>query len=184
MFSERTQPIALYFKTGKRLRIALFALLFMPMAWIGTDAAVAAFTRNYSIGVDMQKITCLPYRFFLLSQKPFKPTLERGDMVMFHADIELFKTQFPGEDDIAKFIAAVPGDQIRITDDNFYVNGVLWDHLWLMSFLKAEPGAFDRAFVVPEGQYIVAATAPGSYDSRYWGTITQEQIKAYVRPIL
>ena len=184
MVVQSLSRIRLCIKRSKRLRIVAFALVFGPLAWLGFDTAVAAFARNYSIGVDMQRVSCLPYRFFLVSRRPFAPTLERGDMVMFHADLDVFKEQFPGEDDITKFIAAIPGDRVEIRDDRFYINDVFWDRLWLLNFLKAESQSFDRAFVVPEGQYLVAATSPGSYDGRYWGTITEEQIKAYVRPIL
>lgn len=179
-----TTRIVAPLRRSKRWRIVLFFFVFGPVAWSLFHIGVTRFSEHYRIGVDMQKVSCLPYRFFLVSDRPFKPTLERGDMVMFHVDLKLFKEQFPGEDDIAKFIAGIPGDHVEIREDRFYINGVFWDRLWLMNFLKAEPGQFDRSFTVPEGHYLVAATSPGSYDGRYWGTIAQEQIKAYVRPLL
>lgn len=180
-FLERALQSA---RNSKRMRIVLGFIVFAPLAWWGFDAGVGAFSSRYRIGVDMQQVSCLPYRFFLVSNQPFKPVLERGDMVLFHTDLALFKEQFPGEDDIAKFIAGLPGDRIDVRDDRFYINGAFWDRLWLMKFLKAEPGQFDRSFVVPEGHYLVAATSPGSYDGRYWGTISEKQIKGYVRPLL
>lgn len=172
------------FRRSKRMRIFLGFCVFAPAAWLIIHVGVSVFSERYHIGVDLQKVTCVPYRFFLVSKSPLKSTLDRGDMVLFHADLQVFKEQFPGEDDIAKFIVGLPGDQIDIQEDRFYINGIFWDRLWLMSFLRADPGDFDRSFTIPDGHYLVAATSPGSYDGRYWGTITKDQIKAYALPLL
>ena len=168
---------------GPRVRIALFALLFVPGAWLGAHTLHAAWSAQYRIGLDVQRVACLPWQVYLIARQPYKPTVERGDILMFRTDLALFRRQFPGVDAIAKLVAGLPGDRIEVRDNQLFINGVYWDRLWLLGFLEAEDGAFDRTFVVPEGYYFLAGTAPGSYDGRYWGTITAEQVTGYVRPI-
>lgn len=172
-----------WLRARPRARIAVFAALFLPSAWLGAHALHATWSAQYRIGLDMQRVGCLPWQGYLIALQPYKPTVARGDILMFSHDLEVFHRQFPGVKSVAKLVAGLPGDQVEVRDDQLFINGVYWDRLWLLGFLEQPAGAFDRAYVVPEGHYFMAGTAPGSYDSRYWGPITQAQVTGYVRPL-
>ncbi len=166
----------------KQWRIAILSPIFIGAAFLLGDKGVSAFTQNYHLGIDLQNITCLPWTVFLHSKEPWKDEIERGDIVSFPS--EGLEPHFMDGWRITKFVAGLPGDQIKVRDHKVYINGVFWDHLWLTDYLKTSAGEFDRVDVVPENHVLLMAVAPGSYDGRYWGFLPKEKINGYVRPII
>ena len=97
---------------------------------------------------------------------------------------------FPNGTLIVKILAGVPGDEARVDGHGATVAGVDWGPLhYLKPGAKlAEEGRtlddYRRAERIGPGTYWVMAPLPGSYDSRYWGAIDEEQIVGRVYPIL
>jgi conjugal transfer pilin signal peptidase TrbI len=178
--SEAKTTTAESVSKGRKLAFAILALLFAATAMIGGKPAFERLSENYRIGVDKQKVSCLPWRVYLVGLTDDTP-YSRGDLVQFVAkDLEPY---FKDGELVHKFIAGIPGDRIVIEDDELFVNGQYWDQLWLLDRLESRPRQFDRAFTVPEGHYFMASTTANAYDGRYWGVIEQSQVMAHVSPI-
>jgi len=150
--------------------------------YLAADVGVKEWSKTYSIGIDPQNIKCLPWTVYLYSRKPFHEGLRHGDIVVFRA--QGLEPYFKDGSLITKFIAGLPGDQVEIRDDRAYINGVFWDRLWGLTFLKQPSGTYDRTFTVGDDEVLTMAVNAGSYDGRYWGTIKKDRIIGYAKPIL
>ncbi|MGA1846442.1 signal peptidase I [Deferribacter abyssi] len=110
-----------------------------------------------------------------LAYKFSKP--KRGDIIVFEWPIEPSK-------DFIKRVIGVPGDKIQIINKELYVNDkkVMEPYVIHTSGFTL-PGNFTPrdntpAFVVPKGFYFVMGdNRDSSYDSRYWGFVSEDKIK-------
>ena len=130
---------------------------------------------------------------------PYRP-VERGDIIVFH---------HPQPPLLVKRVVGVPGDRLRITDGQVYVNGVALDEPYA-TFEPAPPNEFRDNFpakvytdpevdpdwwrqmqsltrngelLVPQGQYFVLGDNRNhSKDSRFWGFVPRQAIVA--RPLV
>lgn len=125
---------------------------------------------NFSNGEYLltNKIT---YRF----QEP-----KRGDVVVFTAP----RNQ---EYEYIKRIIGLPGESIKITAGDVFINQERLEENYLPEGLKTNSGSFlkeGQVFSLPEGEYIVMGDNRNhSSDSREWGTVPRENIigKAWLR---
>ena len=63
------------------------------------------------------------------------------------------------------------------------VGGIGFGSLDLLERLEAQPGAYDRTATIPPGELAMMGTEPRSFDARYWGTITVDEVVGVVYPI-
>lgn len=152
----------------RRLGLAL-GLLFggaFIMAW--------AWPTGWKIGHDPQTAGCLPWSFYVYDHShPKVQDLHRGDLIVFEArHLRFFKDGMHMD----KLVVGLPGDVLEVRQDVAYINGRRWGKLWLRKTLGGRPGQFDRKVVVPAGQVAVMGTEPPSYDSRYWGFLSEDRI--------
>lgn len=161
---------------GRRALILFNVLVFGFLIWI---VAVNFLGFPYRLGVDGQKIRCLPWSVFII-KRGMPEEIKAGDLIQFKAG-----TLGYGFDGLlfVKMVGAVPGDRVVIRNDQLYINDRLRDRLWLIKALKKKPGDFDRSFVVPQGELLMLGTVPESFDGRYWGTIKREQILGSSYPL-
>ncbi|GAB4468947.1 MAG: signal peptidase I [Anaerolineae bacterium] len=90
---------------------------------------------------------------------------QRGDIVVF--DYPLNTT-----DDYVKRVIGLPGETVRISNGQVYVNDVALDEPYTSS---ETPGA--QTWIVPEGSYFVLGdNRHSSSDSRSWGVLSREYI--------
>lgn len=134
----------------------------------------------YTIGLDKQKIPCLPWRVFLLDARP-PARIAVDDLVSFRAGA--IGQGLDGEL-LVKKVRGIPGDKIEIKDDVLYINKEPIDKMWLMKTLGKAPGSLDKSYTVPADSYFVVGTARVAYDSRYWGVIHRKQVTGSARPLL
>ncbi len=163
-----------------RVRIGIQALLIIALAFPLAGWATSVVSQHYSLGLDLQKRTCLPWTAYLIHHA--QPTrIHRGDLAGFYAKGKMG----PSFDGILviKQIAGIPGDELWVKDDVLYVNGRWIGPLDLLAKLKKPSGYFDRRVVVPDGHYLFIGTLPRAYDGRYWGFVPYQDIVASARPL-
>lgn len=93
-----------------------------------------------------------------------------GDIIMFNA---------PDKDDTIyiKRVIGVPGDVIRISNNQLYINGELREEPYVKNGWKLNTG--DTEYTVPKNEYFVMGdNRDKSSDSREWGTIKKKDIIA------
>jgi len=151
-------------------------VLFLFLLWI---FAVNFLGFPYRLGVDGQKIRCLPWSVFVVKQSS-SPEIQRGDLLQFRG-----QGVGHGFDGLlfVKMVGAIPGDHVVVRSNELFINGQLHGQLSLIKTLKKQPGYFDRSFIVLPGEYLMLGTTPESFDGRYWGTVKKEQILGSAYPI-
>jgi type IV secretory pathway protease TraF len=81
-----------------------------------------------------------------------------------------------------KRIAGAPGDTVRATPEGSYVNGKLWP-------LSAIPGDSTYphypfgVYTLQPGQLWILGSHPDSYDSRFFGPVTQTLVHSTAEPL-
>lgn len=87
---------------------------------------------------------------------------------------------------LMKFVAGVPGDTYRFTEDGLYINEALIANTKPIH----EDGSGDKLPVLSEtgklgqGEYILMGNAvANSFDARYYGIINQDRIQSVVIPL-
>lgn len=104
----------------------------------------------------------------------------RGDIVVFEFPEDHGKS-FWKRRDFIKRVVGLPGDTVEIRDKKVYVNGQL--HVIPEAVYKdgtLVPGGRDNmpAVKVPAGHYFMMGdNRDRSYDSRFWGFVSNEEIK-------
>lgn len=145
------------------------------------------FEHRFMIGIDTQKVSCLPgnHRWFLIDR--YDQMIDRGDIMAFKADQRVLPW-YPIGQIMVKYVAGVAGDWIEVTDQAVLVNGVIVAEggLILAQKLNKPATAFIRQEQIPQHALWATGTMPRSFDSRYWGFVFDEQVigKVYAIPFL
>lgn len=93
--------------------------------------------------------------------------IERGDIVVV-------KSKALGKM-LVKRVIGVPGDEVRIADNQVYVNGVLLEEDYIAEPMRTEDGLW----ILNEEQYFLLGDNRNvSNDSRYLGPVTQKEMYA------
>ena len=148
--------------------------------------AIAWFAQHYRI-LDERTVgeRCLPYRFYLLHLSEHGE--QRGDYVAFSA--ERMEPFYPAGTLVAKQVIGVPGDHVLVNANGVWVNEQFWGalqhvkaggRLWRLGH---RPEEYVRDERVPPHQLWVMGTHPRSFDSRYWGYVSDEQIVGRAVPL-
>jgi conjugal transfer pilin signal peptidase TrbI len=163
-------------RVGRSALYVINTLIVLFLMWI---AAVKFADFPYRLGIDGQKVRCLPWSVFLVKQQ-LPESIRAGDLIQFRAG-----QVGHGFDGLVfvKMVAAVPGDQVEIRGNQLFINGKLREQLWLLKALQQKPGDLDITYVVPKGEYLMLGTTRESFDGRYWGTVKQEQLLGSARPL-
>ena len=143
---------------------------------------VVWFTRNWRIAIDPQAETCIDARILLIDLNDRKPV--KGALYAFYSPAAASPVYKAGTRMIKRAVGG-PGDVVQIDSaETITVNG----HLVGKGFfhLKTDDPAVRRRFygerVVASDRWWMMGDAPSSFDSRYWGSLPEENIygRAYV----
>jgi signal peptidase I len=91
--------------------------------------------------------------------------VDRGDIVTFH---------YPDdpEVDYIKRAIGLPGDEVKISDENVFINGIEIDEPYLNNVTIDE-----STWIVPEDMYFVMGdNRQNSVDSRAWGFVPEDDL--------
>jgi signal peptidase I len=132
---------------------------------------------------------------YTVAGQSMEPTLKdrsvvvgiKYDRTFTYGQIVFFNRPKRNENTISR-VVALPGDSIKIEEGVFFINGVRAEepYLQIETLTNTESGWYleeATEITVPEGQYFVMGdNRDGSIDSRQWGFIPKENIKAtYLR---
>lgn len=157
-------------KQGRWRPFILKATLLTATLAFGVDYVA----KRYRLGIDWQVERCLPDTHAVLidlrSEMP-----ERNELIAFRG--RGLEPLFADGTHMVKILVGLPGDHIEITSARTTVNGVeVAFGLHLAERLAQPPEAFARAFTVPEDHYFGVGKSDNSFDSRYFGLISEEQV--------
>lgn len=167
----------------KRIALTIwFSILGLVVGFIFIAAAF-----NLRVGVPLQDITCLPYKYMLLHQvKPTAP-IKRGEYITFQPQENRMTALFNGQF-VTKMVGAVAGDTIRVTKGVLYINEKEFANLDIAekaaAALHTDVAKFERTAVVPDGYLFMVGTLPRSFDSRYWGFLPISEVVGTAYPII
>lgn len=139
------------------------------------------FAARYQIAYDPQTIRCLPdYSVYLLDR--WDRDLERGGLYAFAA--HGLAPFFPDGTRMVKKLVALPGDTVAVNAAGMFVNGAhIASGLALAKTLEREADSFEVFGALAKGQYWFAGEHELSFDSRYWGSVAQDQIIGRAYPL-
>ncbi|WP_283738619.1 S26 family signal peptidase [Alcaligenes faecalis] len=157
---------------------AKLAVLSVCMATAGI-----MFMDRYRIGIDPQIEKCIPgITFYLIDLKDKQ--LERDGIYVFMA--KGLEPLFKEGTQMVKFLRGMPGDTVEVTKDHrvMVAGQELGRGLFLTRELEQPVEKFIGKGVLKEGSYWFMGTSDRSFDSRYWGTVKDEQIIGRAYPLL
>lgn len=141
-------------------------------------AGVLLFAQNYAFYLDTQSVSCFKERFFFGEKANKDSVYQKGQIVSFLGNEHVMLGLFNGER-IAKKIIGVPGDVIVTKLGFLYINGdaaLRLNPTTLQKIAKRGKTPIEINKTLEKDEYVVAADADVSFDSRYWGTLHSFEI--------
>ncbi|MBT3205191.1 MAG: S26 family signal peptidase [Gammaproteobacteria bacterium] len=141
------------------------------------------FATRYRIVGDPQEERCIPaYSVYLVDLKDVD--LERGNLYMFKSND--LNPIYEKDTNMLKYLRGLPGDTVEIqANEQVLINGKYTE--FGLSLAKEKLGTSKDEFVgsaeLADNQYWFLGTSPKSFDSRYWGSVTKEQIVGRAYPL-
>lgn len=163
-------------KSARRFAVEML-LVGVLVAGLGT-----LFFSRFSFGYDPQHVVSIQGYSLYLIDKGDK-TLTRDRLYSFHAH-EL-PPIYTARTRLVKYLRGLPADAVEVTlDEAVMINGQLRATGLAQADRLGRPrAAFAGKGVLGENAYWFMGDTPQSFDSRYWGPVTREQIIGRVYPL-
>lgn len=159
-------------------RFCVKAGIALAIIWV----AGVAFADRYRIGIDPQVVKCIPgYSVYLIDKKD--RGLKRDAIYAFSArGLQPF---YEDGTQMLKYLRGLPGDLVEIrTHGNIYVNDEFHGYGLVHAEALHKPiDAFLGQATLEPGNYWFMGTSNQSFDSRYWGTVQDDQIIGRAYPL-
>ncbi|TXY52049.1 hypothetical protein FXE74_18875 [Vibrio cholerae] len=161
----------------------------IKMVWVSIfmivtfDVAIGVFIKHYQVVIDYvdEDKRCIPeHSVYLLKKGNLE--VERGKIYTFFA--QGMSPFYPDNTLISKYVVGLPNDVVVQNEQGIFIN----DSLIATGYpsidkLNRPEASFYRSYVLGEGEYFFTAPAERSFDSRYWGTVKQQQIIGEAIPL-
>lgn len=161
-------------KFGRKRVNILESSLIITMTLITLVTCYQIIHTRYDIVIPTYKYSCLKNWHFGLIDK-WDHTILRNETYIFKSRYMMIRKD--GEH-IAKFIRAMPLDEVEITKDHkIYINSKLvGTGLGQANLYKKSPNYFIRHEKLGFDKYWGLGTTYNSVDSRYWGALDESQV--------
>jgi conjugal transfer pilin signal peptidase TrbI len=130
---------------------------------------------SFTLALPAQVDSCLRARYFIVDNTQY--TIHRGRLIAFNLPVN---TQyFKKGTRWIKRLVGCPGDTIKVTMKGTYVNDAFYENnmnILLMAMKKTDGNEYFRQFKLAKDQYFVIGETPLSYDSRFWGPISEHDM--------
>jgi conjugal transfer pilin signal peptidase TrbI len=156
---------------ARRLVLLCF-LVGAPLAYLGT---------RYRLGIDWQTDRCLPDTSVYLIDRWNRVPLKEG---LYAFEARGLTPWYADGTRMLKRLTGMPGEVVEVNHHGIQVETrQIGEGLVLAAQLGQPPEAFHRTHILDEGQYWFSGDAPTSFDSRYWGPVSGEQLLGRAWPL-
>ena len=163
-------------KNYKFLLKISFTMLFVSLVVFWGIKTVKA---SYIIGLDFREIRCFESKIYCIKKNSF----EKDDIyIAFTAD-KRFPPYVKEGDVIFKRIVGRKNDELKTDGRDFYLNGEYLGTARETDSKGKSIKHFSYSGKIPSVSYFVMGTHELSYDSRYYGFITRDQIIGGGKPL-
>lgn len=154
------------------------AMVVLVVMW----AAGSYVGNRFRLGIDDQQKHCLPYKYYLIDQGDM--SVPTGGYVAFWLD-DRGAPYFQSGTKFIKQVRAASGDHVEVKGGQVSLNGkpVATLDPNVLDTVNKTSSDYDKDFVLGENDLWVMGTSDDSYDSRYWGPISKNQVAGQVYPI-
>lgn len=158
----------------------MFWVKALALSSVMATAVYAAGTR-WSIAIDAQENLCLPpYRIWLIDKKQTTPI--QGEIFAFTS--RGLAPVFADGTTIVKVLEGMPGEQVSVKEDRTTINGrTVATGLQVAQDFGIDPSRYVREGTIPDNGYWFFGRTADSFDSRYWGSVQENQIVGKAYPI-
>lgn len=160
---------------GQKIRAAIVVSALAALGYV--------FNSQYGLFLDSSELRCMPEQLYL--GYPRNEVLHRGDVVSYRANNRMMLGLMTGRR-LAKIVAGLPGDHVVSNEAGFYINGELVgkrnpETLRRLQAIGKTPLNIDQ--VLQPGELFVVGTLPRSFDSRYWGILSDASVDRQLKAI-
>ncbi len=160
--------------------IKLKSTIIVCLTLVGLYGLAELFFARFTFSFPTFQDQCLYARMFIVDKRD--KDIKRGDLVAFKFNKE--DKNFDKGLSFIKIAAGVPGDEIKYSPNEMYVNRVESEIAGMthaINFLQLNPKEYERQITLNENEFFMVGETIYSYDSRFWGPINEEDIlgKAY-----
>ena len=166
------------------LTVAIKATWVVIITIVLVAGSFRTFGQHYQFFYDSQDVRCIPeYRFYFIKRTAdAKPNIKRGSIYAFHA--RNMGPYFKDGTMMGKYALAVGGDHVVINEHGVFVNGDLKvSGFVLAKKLGVEEKDLYKDYVLKPDQIFFAGTGERSFDSRYWGLASSDQVFGEALPL-
>lgn len=175
----KNDHIKIFRKKESWFKFSLKAVIVLSLMF----ACAAAFFTRFTFAADPQSVRCIPnYSFYLVDK--FDTDIVRDALFAFKS--KDLKPIYEKGTKMIKFVRALPGDTVEIDHNNqIFINGMLYATglMWAQDKLGQPDSYFQGKSTLTENKYWFLGTSEKSFDSRYWGAVSHEDIIGRVYPI-
>lgn len=133
--------------------------------------SITAFSNRYTFLPPVSDYPCIPGSLFLLDRHD--QNIKPGDLVTFKSK----GTKFPDGTLFTKITAGIGGDSVEI-NRGAVSNGTRSYHSDVSvtaDHLQIPVDSLSKVVELPNGELFAIGTLPGTYDSRFWGSVNVEE---------